>query len=162
MDGLPVGRPLPLVNNPRRVPPLLETIDQPQAGAPRTIHPITGLALEPGMERQDTDYYLVEQNVTKLSEDGRDSIDFAAGQRIHPAVARRFGFVADAPVASPDARAVFGAPENRMDPAPANRTELFTTGGTGGPTGTGVETTTANLPATDTATASPPPPKKGK
>lgn len=94
------------VNNPRRVPPSVEAAEPIQEGLPRTIHPIGAPAQRVGSELArteqamqplntfpgtDEEFITVEEDTTRLSENGKDSIEFRKGQRVHKSVAARFG-----------------------------------------------------------------------
>ena len=124
-------------NNPARVPPILSAIDQPQEGLPRVIHPI-GLAVgrpDPlaamtgvlnTMDAFAGDVEITE-DATYLNELG-DPIQFRKGDRVSAARAAGFPELAkkidqNKPiVGTNDARAIYGAPENRMEAgAPQNR-----------------------------------------
>lgn len=98
----------PTVNNPSRVPPPVEAVEPVQEGTPRVIHPIGGAAQRVGsvaayqeqamqplnaFPDQGELYVTIEQDVTLLSTDGKDSISFVAGQKVHKSQAVRFGLV---------------------------------------------------------------------
>lgn len=100
----------PTVNNPGRVPPAVEAVEPVQEGTPRVIHPVGGAAQRVGsvaayqeqamqplnaFPEQGDMYVTIEQDVTLLSDDKKDSISFVAGQKVHKSQAVRFGLVDD-------------------------------------------------------------------
>jgi hypothetical protein len=125
------------INNPDRVPRILDAIDQPQEGLPRVIHPVTlsvgrpdPLAASTGVLNtmdafaQDV---VIEKTGTYLNEQG-DPFLFKAGDRISAARAAAFPDLAkklgDKPIrGTNDARAILAAPENRMESAPSENRE---------------------------------------
>lgn len=133
-------------NNPARVPRILAVLDQPQEGLPRVIHPIglavgrpDPLAATQGV-RNTMDAFagdvLIEEDATYVNDAG-DPYSFKAGDRISAARAAAFPELAkkidqDKPiVGTNDARAVYEAPENRMETgAPQNRgSQMVRSGG---------------------------------
>lgn len=136
------------MNNPGRVPPVLDAIDPLQEGTPRTINPIGTSVLHVGtvaayQERgismdNDSKFHIVKTSEVRESRDGKTRTQFAAGTRVPLAVAYDYGLVDEAGVAvarpedeKPDIaenddpvfaqRAERAAPENRMEAAPDNR-----------------------------------------
>lgn len=137
------------MQSPGRVHPTLELIDPLQEGAPRTINPIGSPPLHVGtvaayretqitMDRPDT-YHIVKTSEVRESRDGKSRMQFAEGTRVPLAVAYDYGLVDDAStamarpedekaaVAENDEPVTFrsegAAPENRMEPAPSNRSK---------------------------------------
>lgn len=133
------------VNNPSRVHPLLDAIDQPQAGLPRVIHPIGMRVGQPdtGVIIVETHegYIDIKEDATYVNDAG-DPFFFPAGHKLSPAEASRFpdlvkqvdgGLIVVAVSARPEGevpdlaptelarRGLPSAPENRMEPAPENR-----------------------------------------
>lgn len=119
-------------NNPARVPPILAAIDQPQEGLPRVIHPV-GLVVgrpDPAASAQGVmSMYAGNVEITEdmtVTDASGTPFRFKKGDRVSAARAAAFPDLAkriEGPIMGADeARAVYGAPENRMrGPAPENR-----------------------------------------
>lgn len=124
-------------------PPIAES--EPQAGAPRTIHPIGSPALRVGrpvirrittMDRP-TEYHIVTTSEVRQSRSGKSAMQFAAGTKVPLHVAYEYGLIdapqavsarpeGEEPATAPNDDPVFersegAAPENRMEPALENR-----------------------------------------
>jgi hypothetical protein len=64
---------IPTVNNPSRVPPLLELIDGPQEGAPRLIHPVgmlVGTPVTGAATMAETEHFIVPNDGVYLDDSG--------------------------------------------------------------------------------------------
>lgn len=128
------------MNNPERVPLTLTRIDGPQEGEPRVIHPVAVLVGRQDATRETMNTYQdanaglfeVPEDGT-FQDDGGNPFQYFKGDRLPYMVARRFeafrSHIDEGGVVPglTDARALPGAPENRMEPAPENRDGTFVT-----------------------------------
>ena len=148
------------MTDPGSVPPPI-AVSEPQLGAPRTIHPIGTAPLRVGRPilRRDsttmdrpTEYHIVKTSEVRQSRSGRSSMQFAEGTKVPLHVAYEYGLIdelqlisarpeGEEPAVAPNDDPVFdqrsegAAPENRMEPAPENRSVISTTAVTLDPLG---------------------------